>query len=116
MVPAVAVQLLHSLLAVLDKGQSEDALRPHLYAALLSFMQYCQGSRSAQASPQILKAVLQAGHASHGSHSAWALPKTAVLHAGNSCGCFCCVTAQVYLRQKDVQSGVSSGPDIPSHM
>ena len=60
-VPAIAVQLLHHLLAVLEKGQSEDALRPHLYAALLSFMQYSQGSRPAQASPHVLKALLQAG-------------------------------------------------------
>lgn len=67
----MAVQLLHSLLAVLAKGQSEALLRPHLYAALLSFMQYCQGSRPAQASPHILKALLQAGG---GFHSLVACP------------------------------------------
>lgn len=59
--PAVSVGLLRSLLAVLDRGQAEDGLRPHLYAALLSFMQYSQGSRPTQASPHILKALLQSG-------------------------------------------------------
>ncbi len=49
------------LLAVLDRGQLEDALRPHLYAALLSFMQYSQGRRPSQASPHILTALLKAG-------------------------------------------------------
>lgn len=73
LVPAVTVQLLHNLLAVLDKGQSESSLRPHLYAALLSFMQYSQGPRPAQASPHILKALLQAGRS-----TGLALDKTCV--------------------------------------
>ena len=60
-VPAATVDLFGRLLAVLDRGQSEDALRPHLYAALLSFMQYSQGRRPAQASPLILTALLEAG-------------------------------------------------------
>ena len=45
----------------LDKGQSDDALRPHLYAALLSFMQYSQGRQPAQASPHVVTALLKAG-------------------------------------------------------
>ena len=60
-VSATTVDLFGRLLAALDRGQSEDALRPHLYAALLSFMQYSQGRRPAQASPHILAALLQSG-------------------------------------------------------
>lgn len=60
-VPAATVDLFGRLLTVLEQGQSQDALRPHLYAALLSFMQYSQGRRPAQASPQILTALLKAG-------------------------------------------------------
>ena len=60
-VSATTVDLFGRLLEALDRGQSEDALRPHLYAALLSFMQYSQGRRPAQASPHILAALLQSG-------------------------------------------------------
>lgn len=60
-VPAATVDLFVRLLEALDRGQSEDALRPHLYAALLSFMQYSQGRRPAQASPQIFAALLKSG-------------------------------------------------------
>ena len=60
-VPATTVDLFGRLLEALDRGQSEDALRPHLYAALLSFMQYSQGRRPAQASPHILAALLKSG-------------------------------------------------------
>lgn len=60
-VPAATVDLFVRLLDALDRGQSEDALRPHLYAALLSFMQYSQGRRPAQASPHILAALLKSG-------------------------------------------------------
>ena len=61
-VPATTtVDLFGRLLEALDRGQSEDALRPHLYAALLSFMQYIQGRRPAQASPHILAALLKSG-------------------------------------------------------
>lgn len=59
--PAITVDLFGRLLAALDKGQSQDALRPHLYAALLSFLQYSQGRRPAMASPTILTALLKAG-------------------------------------------------------
>ncbi|KAL3148728.1 hypothetical protein ABBQ38_014140 [Trebouxia sp. C0009 RCD-2024] len=65
-VPAATVDLFLRLLEALDRGQSEDALRPHLYAALLSFMQYTQGRRPAQASPQIFAALLKSGN-SNGS-------------------------------------------------
>lgn len=60
-VPAATVDLFVRLLEALDRGQSEDALRPHLYAALLSFMQYSQGRRPAQASPHILSTLLKSG-------------------------------------------------------
>lgn len=66
-VPATTVDLFARLLAVLQRGQSQDALRPHLYAALLSFMQYSQGRRPAQASPHILTALLKAGKANGSS-------------------------------------------------
>ncbi|KAL0044481.1 hypothetical protein WJX82_009054 [Trebouxia sp. C0006] len=60
-VPSATLDLFRRLLAVLDRGQNQDALRPHLYAALLSFMQYSHGRRPAQASPHILTALLKAG-------------------------------------------------------
>ena len=60
-VPAGTVSLFARLLEALDKGQSGDALQPHLYAALLSFMQYTPGLRPAQASPHILSALSAAG-------------------------------------------------------
>ncbi|DBA92469.1 TPA: hypothetical protein ACH3X1_002702 [Trebouxia sp. C0004] len=66
-VPAAMLDLFRRLLAVLDRGQNQDALRPHLYTALLSFMQYCQGRRPAQASPHILTALLKAGKANGSS-------------------------------------------------
>lgn len=60
-VPAATVDLFGRLLEALDRSQSEDALMPHLYAALLSFMQYSQGRRPAQTSPHILSALLNSG-------------------------------------------------------
>ncbi len=72
-VPAATLDLFRRLLAVLDRGQNQDALRPHLYAALLSFMQYSHGRHPAQASPHILTALLKAGTIpnAYGSGQVW---------------------------------------------